>query len=113
MNMATPTTSNTPEGSSATLKAYQDKITAQIQEAKSTLEQFEAKAKEKKAEAEITAINKLKTTKQNIDQKLQDLKTTNSAHMTQAKAEIDAEVAKFKASIDEVAAKVKSYSATK
>lgn len=111
--MAIPTRSNTPEGPSATLKAYQDKIAAQIQEAKSTLEQFEAKAKEKKAEAEVATINKLKTAKQNIDQKLQDLKTTNSAHVTQAKAEIDAEVAKFKASMDEIATKLKTHSATK
>ena len=53
-------THTAPQTQSATLKAYEDKIRAQVQEAKAKLDQFEAKAKEKKAQAEITALNSLK-----------------------------------------------------
>jgi len=90
------------------LKAYEDKVKAQLQDAKTRLEQFEAKAKEKGAQAEITAVNGLKTAKANIDRKLQDLKKTSDTHVARAKADIDANVATFKASVDDFNAKFKS-----
>jgi hypothetical protein len=62
--MATANTQSAPRTESAALKAYEDKIRAQVQEAKATLDQFETKAKEKKAQAEITALNNLKASKQ-------------------------------------------------
>ena len=98
---------------SATVKAYENKIAAQVQEAKARLDQFEAKAKEKSAQAEISAIHGLKTAKQNIDRRLQDLKTTSSVYAAQAKAGIDADVAAFKASVDELAGKFKTDPARK
>src|SRR5260370_34069884 len=93
-------TTQTQQAPSAGLKAYEDKITAHMQEAKAKLQQIEAKAqlqqieakaKETKAQAEITTLNSLKAAKQNIDRKLQDLKTTNAAHVARAKADIDAD----------------------
>ena len=51
--MATTTTQRRP---GSTVTAYQDKVAAQLQEAKARLEQFEAKAKEKKAQTEIAWI---------------------------------------------------------
>jgi hypothetical protein len=109
------TPASTPSGTapSATVKIYEDKINAQIQEAKAKLDQFEAQAKKQGAQAELTAINHLKTAKQNIDRKLQDLKTTHETHVARAKADIEAEVTNFKASIDELAAKFKAHPATK
>jgi len=101
------TTTNTPQAPSPTLKAYEDKVRAQVQEAKAKLEQVEAKAKEQKAETEITALNRLKTAKQDIDRKLQGLKTTQDEHMAQAKADIDADVSRFKASIDTLSGKLR------
>src|SRR5215468_8807562 len=97
------TTANTQSGttSSATLKGYEDKINAQMKQAKAKLDQFEAKTKEQHAQAEVTAIDSLKTAKQNIDRKLQDLKTTHETHLERAKASIDADIATFKASIDD------------
>ena len=70
------TTTNTPsvqQTPNPTLKAYEDKVRAQVQEAKARLDQFEARAKERKAETEITTINRLKTARQDIDRKLQGL----------------------------------------
>ena len=100
---------STESNTSATLKAYQDKITNQVKEAKTKLEELETKAKEQNAQAEIAVINRLKTTKENIDRKLQNLKTTNEAHAAQAKADLDADVAKFRSSLDELATKFKMH----
>jgi hypothetical protein len=107
MEMTTPNTPSSPQAPSSTLKAYEDKIRAQVQEGKAKLEQFEAKAREKHADAELSAINQLKTSKQDIDRKLQALKTTQEAMIGLAKESIDAEVAKFKASLDTLSGKLK------
>ncbi len=107
MKMATPNTPSTPQAPNPTLKAYEEKVRAQVQEAKAKLEQVEAKAKEQKADIEITAINRLKTTKQDIDRKLQGLKTTQDEHLARARADIDADVSKFKASVDTLSGKLR------
>src|SRR5262249_14952141 len=99
----------TEHNPSAALKAYQDKITSQVKEARTRLEELETKAKEQKAQAEIAAINRLKTTRENLDRKVQDLKTAHETHVAQAKAEIDAEVTKLKSSVDELAMKFKMH----
>jgi division protein CdvB (Snf7/Vps24/ESCRT-III family) len=95
--MTTPT-------ASATLRAYEDKVNRQIQESKTKLEQLEAKAKEKRAQAELNAINSLKDTRENIQRKVQDLKTTHENHMARAQTAIDADLAAFKARIEELGA---------
>jgi uncharacterized coiled-coil DUF342 family protein len=89
---------------SATLRAYEDKVNTQIQESKTKLEQLEAKAKEKRAQAELNAINSLKDTRENIQRKVQDLKTTHENHMARAQTAIDADLAAFKARIEELGA---------
>jgi len=98
---------------SATLKAYEDKVSAQIQESKARLEQLEAKAKEKSAQAELNAINSLKGTKENIQRKVQDLRTTNENQMARAQTAIDADVTAFKARVEELSAKLQTGSARK
>ena len=55
--MATP---NTQPGTASTLQAYEDKIAAQIHAANTRIDEFEAKAKPMRAQAEVTAINGLK-----------------------------------------------------
>jgi hypothetical protein len=107
MEMTTTNPPSAPQAPNPTLKAYEDKVRAQVQEAKAKLEQFEAKAKAQKAETEITAISRLKTAKQDIDRKLQGLKTTQDDHLAHAKADIDADVSKFKASIDTLSGKLR------
>ena len=93
----------------ATLKAYEDKISSQVRDANTKLEEIESKAKEQKAQAEIATVNRLKTARENIDRKLQTLKTTHDADVAQAKTDIDAEVAKLKSSVDELATKFKMH----
>jgi hypothetical protein len=88
------------------LKLYEEKISAQLQQAKLQLEQFEARAKEKKAQAEIETINALKTKKRQIDKKRQDLQRSGEAKVAQIKAEIDAEAAKLKTSLEQLATKL-------
>jgi|SRR5215467_9601127 len=98
MDMAT---ASTP---SSTLKAYEDKVNAQIRDAKAKLDQFEAKAATQRTQAESQAIAQLKTTRQALEQKVRDLKTTQEGNLDHAKANIDAEVAKLHTSIDTLTA---------
>ena len=97
----------------AEIKAYQEKVNAQLQEAKALLNGFEAHAKGKLAQSEIDAISRLKAKHQEIDKKVhQDLKVTGGvAVAAKVKSDIDAEIARFKASLDQLAAKVKSQPA--
>ena len=97
----------------AVIKAYQEKISAQVQEAKARLELASATARQKKANAEIAAIDGLEAARQGIEARIKDLKTTHASNVSRAKAEIDADVAKFKASIDALAAKLKIHATTK
>ena len=92
------------------IKAYKEKVGAQLQEDKAVLSGFEAHAKGKFAQAEIDTINRLKTKNQEIDKKVHhDLKVTGEVTVAaKIKAEIDAEMAKFKASLDQLNTKVKS-----
>ena len=94
----------------AEIKAYQEKINAQLLEAKALLNGFEAHAKGKLAQSEIDTIARLKAKNQEIDKKLHhDLKTAGEvAVAAKVKADIDAEMAKFKTSVDQLAAKFKS-----
>lgn len=94
----------------AEIKAHEEKISAQLHEAKALLEEVEAHARRKKAQAEIETITGLKTRKQEIEKKLQQLVKTGVEAKTavQIKADIEAEVAKLKTSLGEIANRLKS-----
>jgi hypothetical protein len=92
---------------SVSTKAYEEKISAQLQQAKAQLEELHSRAKDKMAQAEIDTINNLKTRQQEIEKKRQDLKTTGDAKVEQVKTEIDTELAKLKNSLGELATKLK------
>ncbi len=94
-------------------KAYEEKINAQLQQAKAQLGDFEARAKGKMARAEIDTVNRLKTKHQEIDKKRQNLKTSDQAKVGQAKAEIGTELGKLKTSMAELATKPKAELRTK
>ena len=98
---------------SAGTKAFEEKVSAQLQEAKSQIEGIEARAKGTMAQAEIDALNGLKAKRQEIDKKRQDLKTSGETKAAQLKADIEADMAKFKTSLDQLGTKVKSQVATK
>ena len=95
------------------IKAYEQKISAQLQEAKAVLKGIEAHAKGKLAQAEIDAINRLKAMHLEIEKKVNhDLKVAEAATLVaKVKADIDAEMIKFKAALDQLAAKVKGQPA--
>lgn len=97
----------------AEVKAYQEKINAQLQEARAVLNGLGAHAKGKLAQAEIDTIARLKAKNQEIEKRVhQDLKTTGEvAVAAKIKSDIDAEMTKFKTSVDQLSAKVKSQSA--
>ena len=91
------------------IKAYQEKVNAQLQEAKALLSGLEAHAKGKLAQSEIDTIGRLKAN-QEIEKKVhQDLKTTGEvAVAAKVKSDIDTEMTKFKTSVDQFSAKIKS-----
>ena len=94
-------TPNTQPGTGSTLQAYEDKIATQIRAANVRIDEFEAKAKPKRAEAEVAAINSLKTARQNIERMLVDLKTTRDAQVARAKTDIDAAIVAFQGSLED------------
>jgi hypothetical protein len=98
----------------AEIKAYQEKLRAQLEEAKAVLNGFEAHAKGKLAQSEIDTIARLKAKNLEIDKKVhQDLKVTAEVTLAaKIKSDIDSEMAKFKASLDQLNAKLKSQPAT-
>ena len=91
----------------AKAQSFEDTIAAQMRNAKAKLDLLAEKAKGKGAQAQAAAVKGLSTAKQHIDQKVQDLKTTNEQHRARAKADIAADVATFKASIDKLAGSLK------
>ena len=97
----------------ATIRAYEDKVKAQLAEAKSKLDLLEATAREKQAQVEITAIAGLKTAKENIDRRIRDLKTTSDASLSRAKAAVESDVASLRTSIDNLTARIKNDVTTK
>ena len=94
-------TPNTQPATGSTVQAYVDKIAAQIHAANIRLDEFEAKAKPKRAQAEITAINGLKAAGQNIERMLAELKTTKEAQVARAKTDIDAAIVAFQGSLED------------
>jgi len=94
-------TPNTQAGIGSTLQAYEDRIAAQIRAANARIDEFEAKARPRRAQAEVAAIDGLKSARKNIERKLVDLKTTGDSRVAQAKADIDKAVVTFQASLED------------
>jgi protein subunit release factor A len=96
-----------------TIKAFEEKINAQLEQAKAQLAELGARAKGNVAQAEIDTIHHLKTKHQEIEKKRQVLKTTSDAKAGQIKAEIEAEIAKLKTSLAELNSKLRLEPRTK
>jgi hypothetical protein len=94
-------TPNTEPATGSTLQAYEEKIAAQIHAANVRIDEFETKAKPRRAQAEIAAINGLKAARLNIERMLVDLKSTRDTQITRAKADIDAAIGAFQASLED------------
>jgi hypothetical protein len=94
-------TPNTQPGIGSTLQAYEDKIAAQIRAANTRIDEFEAKAKPKRAQAEVAAIDGLKAARKDIERMLVELKTAGDAQAARAKADIDKAIVTFQASLED------------
>ena len=94
-------TPNTQPATGSILQAYEEKIAAQIHAANVRIDEFETKAKPRRAQAEIAAIDGLKAARQNIERMLVDLKSTRDTQVTRAKADIDAAIGAFQASLED------------
>ena len=94
-------TPNTQPVTGSALQAYEEKIAAQIHAANVRIDEFEANAKPRRAQAEVAAIDGLKAARQNIDRMLLDLKSTRDTQVTRAKAGIDAAIGAFQASLED------------
>jgi F0F1-type ATP synthase membrane subunit b/b' len=97
----------------AGLNAFEEKVNAELKDAKSRIDSIEKSAKGKLAQTAIDAINSFKTKRQEIDKKRQDLKASAGLKAEQLKAELAAEVAKFKGSLEQYSAKLKNQLAAK
>ena len=106
-------TEHTQPGTGSTLHAYEEKIAAHIRAANARIDEFEVKAKARRAQAEVTAIEGLKAARQNIERLLVDFKTTRDAQVARAKADIDAAVVAFQALLDDFRRKFTSPSERK
>jgi hypothetical protein len=94
-------TQQTPAAGSR-LQAYEDKIVALIRAANTRIDELEAIAKPRRAQAEITAINGLKAARQNIERMLDGLKKTGEAQVARGRADIDAAIVSLQASLEDV-----------
>jgi hypothetical protein len=92
----------------STVQAYVDKIAAEIHTANKRIDEFELKSKTKRAQAEITAIEGLRTAGQNIKSMLVSLKTKGDAETVRAKADIDAALVALQGSIEDLRRKFRT-----
>lgn len=104
------TTQTTKTAAGATLAAYEERILAQIKEAEARIEKFEATAKEKRLQAETTAVAGLKAARKDLEQKLRTLATTQEAHIARAKTDIDAAAVALKTKLDEFGRRLSAMS---
>lgn len=89
-----------------TLARFEATMTAQILDAETRIENFEATAKERRLQAELITISALKAGLQNLEQKMAAFKTQQTANITRAKAEIDVIALALKRLLDEFARKL-------
>jgi hypothetical protein len=99
----------------AEIKAHEEKVNAQLHEAKALLEAAEAHAKKNMAQAEIDRIKAFKAKREEIEKKFhQHLKTAvDAAVALKIKSEIEPEIAKLKSSLQEVTAAHKNPASTR
>ena len=88
-------------GVTSTLESYVDKIAAQIHAANNRIDEFETKAKPRRAQAELAAINGLRSTAKNIERMLVELKAARETQVARAKADIDAAIVAFQGSLED------------
>jgi len=83
-------------------KAYNEKIRAELQKAKSQLAKFEARSKDEDEQVALYLVNQLKSTHHEIDKKLEQIETSATEEIKQEQAEINAGIAKLREGLAEL-----------
>jgi hypothetical protein len=83
-------------------KAFDKKVRAELQKAKSQLDEFEARSKAEDEQAAMQLVNQLKNTHRQIDQKRQEIEMSAIGEMEQEQAEIDANIDKLRQGLAEL-----------
>ena len=91
------------------IKAYEEKIVAQLQQARAQITELEARAKSDVKSFKADLLKDVKARSHEIEKKLQELKTTGAANAEQVKADIDAKLEKMKGGLTELAGSIKKH----
>ena len=94
----------------AEIKAHEEKISAQLHEAKAMIDGFEAHARKNKAEVEIEKLHALKMKREQIEKKLHQLMKigVEATVAEKIKADIANDLAKLRTSLGEFGTKHQS-----
>jgi flagellar motor switch/type III secretory pathway protein FliN len=85
------------------VKAFGEKIKNELQQTKARLTELENRTDDRSTQREIDTVHRLKAKHQQIEKKVQDLRTTTEAKAEQLRVQISAEIASLKASMAELA----------
>ena len=97
----------------AQTKAYEEKVRAELQQAKSRLEEFVNRSKAEDKQVATDLMNQLERTHQKIERQLQKLETSAAEEIEEEKAEIDAGIGKLRAELTQLATKLNKEPHTK
>jgi hypothetical protein len=84
------------------IEAYNQKVRTELDQAKSKLEELEARSEAEDEEAVTDLINQLKSTHHSIEQKRLEINRSAVEEMEQEQAEIDAGIARLKEGLAEL-----------
>ena len=97
----------------AQTKAYEEKVRAELQQAKSRLQEFANRSKAEDKQVATDLMNQLERTHQKIERQLQKLETSAAEEIEEEKAEIDAGIGKLRAELTQLATKLNKEPHTK
>jgi hypothetical protein len=96
----------------ASVTAFCDRVTAQLQEASARLQEFEASAKVSMAQGELDAIKELRAMKDAVSRRNDELKTAHADTVTQISWYIDSHLAALHAATDAFKKRLHSHATT-
>jgi uncharacterized phage infection (PIP) family protein YhgE len=94
----------------AEIKAFQEKVRAQLQQANSQIEEFEARSKAEDKQVAADLISQLRSTHEKIAEKNRELETSAVEEMEEEQAEIDAGLENIRAGLAQLDTKLKRAS---
>jgi uncharacterized phage infection (PIP) family protein YhgE len=90
-----------------TTKAYSEKIRAELQKAKSQIDELAARSKAEDEQVAMELVSQLKHTHHKIEEKHAEIETAGFEEMEQEQAEIDAGIDKLRAGLAELDRRLK------